>query len=379
MNHKEQTKQRNDIGKKAGTIGIITNACLALGKLIVGILSASVSITADALNNLMDAASSIVTLIGFKLAEKPADEEHPFGHARSEYLAGLVVAMMIFVIGYELVISSVKKILNPSQVGFSLAVAIVLLGSIVVKFWLAFYYKRVGEKISSTTLMAASADSRNDVVMTAAVFFAAMIEHFWKIYIDGYIGLAVAIFVVYSGMKLAKETMSPLLGEGINEELKETLEDYILSCPKVIGCHDLIVHDYGPNHRFASLHVEMDKNEDPIVCHELIDDMEEECMRSHGVHMVIHYDPVVMDDPEAERLRQLVVTILHVKDERLSLHDFRMVQGQGHENLIFDVVIPQDLKGQEKNIKNAIETALNKIEPKTYYTKITFDTAYVHN
>lgn len=379
MNHKEQTKHRNDKGKKAGTVGVVTNACLALGKLIVGIMAASVSITADALNNLMDAASSIVTLIGFKLAEKPADEEHPFGHARSEYLAGLVVAMMIFVIGYELLFSSVKKIFHPAEVTFSLAVAIVLSGSIIVKFWLAFYYSRVGKEISSTTLIAASADSRNDVVMTGAVLVAALIEHFFSFQIDGYIGLAVAVFILYSGIKLAKETMSPLLGEGINEELKETLEDYILSCPKVIGCHDLIVHDYGANHRFASLHVEMDKNEDPLVCHELIDDMEEECMKSHGVHLVIHYDPVVMDDPEAERLRQLVITILKVRDERLSIHDFRMVQGQGHENLIFDVLLPLDLKGQEKNIKNAIETALNNIEPKTYYTKITFDTAYVHN
>lgn len=378
MNHKKQAKERNDIGKRAGTVGIITNMCLALGKLMVGILSASVSITADALNNLMDAASSIVTLIGFKLAEKPADEEHPFGHARSEYLAGLVVAMMIFVVGYELVISSVRKIFNPSEVSFSLVVAMVLIGSIFVKCWLAFYYGKVGRKISSTTLLAASADSRNDVIMTGAVFVAAIIEHFVKIQIDGYIGLAVAIFIVYSGIKLAKETMSPLLGEGINEELKDTLEDYILSCPKVVGCHDLIVHDYGPNHRFASIHVEMDKNEDPLVCHELIDDMEQECMKSHGVHLVIHYDPIVTDDPEAERLRQLVITILQVRDERLSIHDFRMVQGQGHENLIFDVLLPNDLKGQEKSIKNAIETALNNIEPKTYYTKITFDTAYVH-
>lgn len=379
MNHKEQKKHRNNVGKKAGRVGIITNLLLALGKLLVGILAASVSITADALNNLMDAASSIVTLIGFKLAEKPADEEHPFGHARSEYLAGLVVAMMIFVIGYELVISSVKKIIHPSSVNFSLAIAIVLLGSIVVKFGLSRYYKKVGDEISSTTLLAASVDSRNDVVMTSAVFFAALVEYFTKIQIDGYIGLAVAIFIVYSGIILAKETMSPLLGEGINEELKETLEDYILSCPKVVGCHDLIVHDYGPNHRFASIHVEMDKNEDPLVCHELIDDMEQECMRSHGVHLVIHYDPIVTDDPEAERLRQLVITILHVKDERLSIHDFRMVQGQGHENLIFDVLLPLDLKGQEKVIQKSIETALNTIEPKTYYTKITFDTAFVHH
>ena len=379
MDHKEQKKYRNQKGKKAGRIGIITNLALAFGKLVVGILAASVSITADALNNLMDAASSIVTLVGFKLAEKPADEEHPFGHARSEYLAGLVVAMMIFVIGYELVLSSVKNIINPPGVNFSLAVAIVLLASIAVKFGLYRYYKKVGDEISSTTLLAASVDSRNDVVMTSAVFLAAVIEYFTKIQIDGYIGLAVAIFIIYSGIVLAKETVSPLLGEGINEELKETLEDYILSCPKVVGCHDLIVHDYGPNHRFASIHVEMDKNEDPLVCHELIDDMEQECMKSHGVHLVIHYDPIVTDDPEAERLRQLVITILKVKDERLSIHDFRMVQGQGHENLIFDVLIPLDLKGQEKSIQQSVETALNTIEPKTYYTKITFDTAFVHN
>ena len=378
MNHKEQTKHRNDLGKKAGMVGILTNTCLALGKLMVGILASSVSVIADALNNLMDAASSIVTLVGFKLAEKPADEEHPFGHARSEYLAGLVVAMMIFVVGYELVISSVKKIMEPAAVDFSLPTAIVLVASIFVKYGLSIYYKKVGDEISSTTLLAASTDSQNDVVMTGAVFVAAMIEKFTKFQIDGYIGLVVAVFIVYNGIKLARETMSPLLGEGINEELKETLEDYILSCEKVVGCHDLIVHDYGPNHRFASIHVEMDKNEDPLVCHELIDDMEEECMRSHGVHMVIHYDPIVTDDPEAERLRQLVITILKVRDERLSIHDFRMVQGQGHENLIFDVLIPLDLKGQEKNIQKSIETALNSIEPKTYYTKITFDTAYVH-
>ena len=379
MNHKEQEKYRNNLGKKAGAVGIVVNLLLALAKLMVGIISKSVSIIADALNNLMDAASSIVTLIGFKLAEKPADEEHPFGHARSEYLAGLVVAMMVFVVGYELIFSSVDKILHPTTVNFSLSVAIVLMLSIVVKLGLSVYFKKMGGEIASTTLLAASVDSRNDVVMTSTVFIAAIIENFSKVKIDGFVGLAVSVFIIYSGIKLAKETMSPLLGEGINEELKEILEDYILSCPKVVGCHDLIVHDYGPNHRFASIHVEMDKAEDPLVCHEIIDDMEEECMKSHGVHLVIHYDPIVTDDPEVERLKDLVLTILHIKDERLSIHDFRMVQGQGHENLIFDVLIPLDLKGQEKQIQKTLEEALNKIEPKTYYTKITFDTAFVHN
>lgn len=378
MNDNEQTQQRNCVGKKAGLIGIVTNVFLACSKLIVGTLASSVSITADALNNLMDAASSIVTLVGFKMAEKPADEEHPFGHARSEYLAGLIVAMMIFVVGYELILSSVQKIWHPEAVSFSLPAAIVLLVSIGAKLVLSNYYKKAGEKISSQTLLAASVDSRNDVIMTTAVLLASVIEYYSKIQVDGFIGLAVAVFILYSGISLAKETVSPLLGEGINEELKETLEDYILSCPKVVGCHDLIVHDYGPNQRFASIHVEMDKAEDPLVCHELIDDMEEECMKNHGVHLVIHYDPIVTDDPEVERLRQMVISILKVKDERLSIHDFRMVQGQGHENLIFDVLLPLDLKGQEKNIQESIENALNTIEPKTYYTKITFDTAFVH-
>lgn len=378
MNYIEENKQRNELGKKAGIVGIITNICLALSKLLVGMLASSVSITADALNNFMDAASSIVTLIGFKMAEKPADEEHPFGHARSEYLAGLVVAMMIFVVGYELILSSVQKIWHPEEVSFSIPTAIVLIGSIGAKLVLSSYYKKAGEKISSATLLAAAADSRNDVIMTTAVLLASLVEYYGKVQVDGIIGLAVAIFILCSGISLAKETISPLLGEGINEELKETLEDYILSCPKVVGCHDLIVHDYGPNQRFASIHVEMDKAEDPLVCHELIDDMEEECMKNHGVHLVIHYDPIVTDDPEVERLRQMVVAILKVKDERLSIHDFRMVQGQGHENLIFDILLPLDLKGQEKEIQKSIENALNTIEPKTYYTKITFDTAFVH-
>lgn len=378
MNHNEQTQQRNLVGKKAGFVGIITNILLAVSKLVAGIIASSVSITADALNNLMDAASSIVTLVGFKMAEKPADEEHPFGHARSEYLAGLIVAMMIFVVGYELILSSIQKIRNPEPVVFSASTAIVLGIAIAAKIALSFYYKKAGNEISSATLLAASTDSRNDVIMTMAVLAASVIEYYSKLQVDGYIGLAVAVFILYSGISLARETMSPLLGEGINEELKETLEDYILSCPKVVGCHDLIVHDYGPNQRFASIHVEMDKAEDPLVCHELIDDMEEECMKNHGVHLVIHYDPVVTDDPEVERLRQMVIAILKVKDERLSIHDFRMVQGQGHENLIFDILLPRDLKGQEKNIQQSIENALNTIEPKTYYTKITFDTAFVH-
>lgn len=369
----QQPQVRSAVGKLSGLVGIVCNLLLAGGKFVVGILSGSVSITADALNNLSDAASSIVTLIGFKLAEKPADADHPYGHARYEYLSGLAVAVMIIVIGFELAKSSVGKILNPTAVKFSFVTACVLFGSILIKIWLFLFNSKLGKMIHSTTLIATAADSRNDVITTSAVLTAAVVEYFTTWQIDGFMGLAVALFILYSGIDLAKETISPLLGEGANPELQELITDYITSCPKVLGCHDLMVHDYGPGKRFASIHVEMDKDENSLVCHELIDGMERECLKIYGVHLVIHYDPVVTDNPELERLYHLVTAILKVKDERMSIHDFRMVPGTEHTNLIFDITFPTELRGQENIIKSALENALNDLGEGTYYTVITFD------
>ncbi len=369
----QKPQMRSAVGKLSGLVGIICNLLLAGGKFVVGFLSGSVSITADALNNLSDAASSIVTLIGFKLAERPADADHPYGHARYEYLSGLAVAVMIIVIGFELAKSSVGKILNPTAVEFSFLTACVLFGSILVKIWLFLFNSKMGKMIHSTTLIATAADSRNDVITTSAVLTAAVVEYFTTWQIDGFMGLAVALFILYSGIDLAKETISPLLGEGANPELQELITDYISSCPKVLGCHDLMVHDYGPGKRFASIHVEMDKDENPLVCHDLIDDMERECLKNHGVHLVIHYDPVVTNNPELERLYHLVTAILKVKDERMSIHDFRMVPGTEHTNLIFDITFPAELRGQENTIKSALEKALNDLGEGTYYTVITFD------
>lgn len=369
----EQPQVRSQIGKMSGVVGIFCNLVLAAGKLIVGMLAASVSITADALNNLSDAASSIVTLLGFKMAEKPADEEHPYGHARFEYLSGLAVAVMIILIGFELAKSSVDKILNPTAVAMSLVTGVVLVFSILVKMWLWLFNGKMGKMINSTTLLATSEDSRNDAVTTAVVLFAALVEYFTSFQIDGFMGLAVAIFILYSGISLAKQTISPLLGENANPELKEMIVDYIKDCPKVLGYHDLMVHDYGPGQRFASIHVEMDKNEDVMACHELIDDMERECLESHGVHLVIHYDPIVTNDPELKRMKQIVTGILKVRDERITIHDFRMVAGKEHTNLIFDISLPTELMGQEKNIKSSLEAALNELGENTYYTVITFD------
>ena len=368
-------KTRSAIGSLSGIVGIGCNLLLFVMKLLVGTLAASVSITADAMNNLSDATSSIVTLLGFKLAEKPADEDHPYGHARFEYLSGLGVAVMIIVIGFELAKSSVEKILNPTAVEFGFATCAVLLGSIVVKLWLAAFNGKLGKMIRSSTLEATAADSRNDCIATFAVLLAALIETVTSWKIDGWMGLAVALFILYSGWNLAKETISPLLGEAASQELQEQIVEFVAQHPKVLGYHDLMVHDYGPGQRFASLHVEMDKDEDPMYCHEIIDDLERECFERLGTRLVIHYDPVVTNDPKLDRMRTLVTAILKVRDERLSIHDFRMVPGTGHTNIIFDVALPMELRGQEKTIQAALETALNDLGEEKFYTVITFDHA----
>ena len=364
---------RAKYGRLAGIVGIICNVLLFAGKLLAGAISGSVSVTADAVNNLSDASSSIVTLIGFRLAARPADEEHPYGHARMEYLSGLAVAAMIILIGAELVKSSFQKILHPEAVEFSALTAIVLTVSILLKLWMALFNRKLGRKISSAALTATAADSRNDVITTSAVLLAALIEHFTAFRADGWMGLAVSCFILYSGVGLAKDTISPLLGENADPELREKIVDNIRACPKVLGFHDLMVHDYGPGQRFASIHVEMDRREEPMECHEIIDDLERECLKSHGVHLVIHYDPIVTDDPELDRMHVRVEQLLHTYDIRLGVHDFRMVPGKGHVNLIFDVVLPTDLRGQEADITAALEKALNQNSGVTYYPVITFD------
>jgi len=371
--NKDSAPVRAGVGRLSGVVGILCNALLCVGKLIVGALSGSVSITADAMNNLTDAASSIVTLIGFKLAEKPADEEHPYGHARYEYLSGLAVAGLVVIIGFELAKSSIGKIFNPQAVEFSIPVAIVLLGSIAVKLWLSFFNTKLGKHIGSTALLATAADSRNDVISTGAVLVAGIVEWLTKWQIDGYMGLAVALFILYSGANLAKETISPLLGESASPELCQMIADTVSRQEGVLGYHDLMVHDYGPGQRFASLHVEMDQKEDPLLCHEIIDNLERKCLQEHNVHLVIHYDPVVTDDEELVATRDLVAEYLRQTDVRLSLHDFRMVQGKGHTNVIFDVALPHDLKGTEKEIKKGVENALAEAYQGKYYAVITFD------
>lgn len=364
---------RSAIGRLSGVLGLLCNLFLFGIKLTVGLLSGSVSIVADAMNNLSDSASAIVTLIGFKLAGKPADSHHPYGHARYEYLASLAVAVMVLFIGFELAKTSVQKILSPTPVLLSLPMAAVLVVSILVKLWLCLFNRKLGKAIDSSALLAVSTDSRNDVITTTAVLAAALLEKLTQWPVDGYMGLAVAAFILYSGIGLAKQTISPLLGEAASPQLRQGIIAIVTSDPRVLGYHDLMVHDYGPGQRFASIHVEMDQKEDPLLCHEIIDDLERLCLESHHVHLVIHYDPVAVGDMELEQIRGRVCCILAEMDVRLTVHDFRMVKGTGHSNLIFDVTLPNELQGQQLHIKHELESALAAQGQGTYQTVITFD------
>ena len=370
----EQTV-RGKIGKMSGAVGIGANVLLFVLKLTVGLMAGSVSVMADALNNLSDATSSIVTLLGFKLAERPADADHPYGHARYEYLSGLAVSAIIVVIGFELAKTSVLKIFDPVAVGFSAVTVAALAVSIGIKMWLAVFNGKLGRLIHSKTLEATAADSRNDCIATGAVLAAGMLERFTSLKVDGIMGLAVAVFILYSGWNLMKETVSQLLGERADPNLCSQIAEYVTSNEKVLGYHDLMIHDYGPGRCFASVHVEMDKDEDPLHCHEIIDQMERRCLNDYGVHLVVHYDPMVTDDPELDRMRTLVLENLREKDERLSVHDFRMTYGSDRTTLIFDVTLPAELQGQERAIQAAVETALEELTNTDFETQITFDPA----
>lgn len=360
------------IGKLAGMTGIVCNVLLFLGKLAVGLIAGSVSIIADAVNNLSDAASSVVTLLGFRMAQQPADSDHPYGHARYEYLSGLVIAALIFLIGGDLAKTSFQKILSPAAVEFSAAVFIVLLVSICMKLWMSAFFRSLGRRIQSTTLEATSVDSRNDVIASLAVLAGCLTEYFFHINVDGYIGLFVAVFILYSGFGIARETVSPLLGKRASQELVERISQLVLSHDKVLGIHDLLVHDYGPGQCFASLHVELSADEDPLVCHDIIDDIECDVLEELNVHLVIHYDPVVQNDEEWNEMRSIVEEIIHELDPQLSMHDFRIARGAKQTKLVFDLAVPYSMTGQHKELKKKIDEALIK-RKKEYITVIHFD------
>lgn len=360
-------------GKLSGIVGIICNLILFTAKLIIGILSGAVSITADAVNNLSDASGAIVTLLGFRLASQPADEEHPYGHARIEYFSGLIVAAFILVIGVELAKTSVQKILRPETVEFSAALVIVLLLSILLKLWLASFNIRLGKQIRSQTLIASGMDSRNDVISTTAVLISCIIGKLSGLQIDGWIGVAVALFILWSGIQLAKETMDPLLGAAPDETLVERVSGDLLAHPMILGVHDVMIHDYGPGRQFATAHAEIDSRTDVLIAHELLDELERNCMKKHNVLLTIHYDPIVTDNELINRMREKVQTVVHSIDERLSIHDFRMVAGRRHTNLIFDLAVPYELRHSHDTLRREITEKVHFEEEMEYHVIIDFD------
>ena len=341
-------KVRAAVGTLSGIVGILCNFFLFLGKVIIGTLSGSVSITADAMNNLSDAASSIVTLVGFKLAEQPADAEHPYGHARYEYLAGLVVSVTILAIGLSLLKESALKVLHPTPVAFSWLSIGVLAASIGVKLWMSRFNKTIGQRINSETLMATAADSRNDVLTTSAVLLSTVLSHLtgWDV-LDGLMGVGVAAFILWSGWGLMMDTLSPLLGESPSPELVEHIEHTVMSYPGVLGVHDLMVHDYGPGHQFASLHIEFPAEADPLEAHDIIDNIERDFLKKDHLQVTIHYDPIVTSDAAVGILRSRLMEKARQMDPRLSIHDLRIVPGDSHTNVLFDLVFPAGYTGDK--------------------------------
>ena len=344
--HAQDPKVRAAYGNLACWVGVACNLLLCLGKLTVGTLFGSIAIMADALNNLSDASSNVVSLVGFKLAGKAPDAEHPFGHARYEYLAGLVVSVTILGIGFSLLKESVVKVLHPTPVMFSWLTVAVLAASILVKLWLSGFNRAVGKKINSETLMATAADSRNDVLTTGAVLLSTILCSLTGYGImDGIMGVGVAAFILWSGWGLVMDTLSPLLGESPSPELVEHIERTVMSYPGVLGMHDLMVHDYGPGHQFASLHVEFPAETDPLTAHDVIDNIENDFLKKDRLQVTIHYDPIVTADASVGVLRARLQEHARQLDPQLSIHDLRIVPGDSHTNVLFDLVFPAGYTG----------------------------------
>lgn len=369
----ENSAVRGAYGKMASVVGIVVNLMIALGKFIIGMIIGSVAITADGVNNFADASASVISLIGFKMASKPADEEHPYGHGRYEYLSAMLVAVFVMVIGVELLSSGMEKIFNPTRVDFGIVTAIILVVSVLAKLWLMIFYKKIGIKIDSKTLLAASVDSRNDVIATSAVLAGSLLSHFTPLEVDGYLGTAVALFILYSSIGLVKDTFDPMLGLAPDPKFVEKLRQKIMSYPEVLGVHDLMIHDYGPKRQFGSVHVEMAAEGDAIAQHDIIDNIERDCLADLGLHIIIHYDPIVTSDFATNELRKwLAATVKEKLSPDISIHDLRTVPGTTHTNVIFDVAAPYSFPMSDIELKKALRSIVNEKYP-DHYLVITVD------
>lgn len=368
----EDPAVRDKCGRMAGAVGIVTNFLLFLMKIIVGTVFHSVSVTADAVNNLTDSGSSVVTLIGFKMASKPADEKHPFGHARIEYLSGVIVSFIVIFLGLQLGMSSIEKILTPEENTLTPVALVVLVISILAKLWQCLFYRKVGRMIKSESVEATSKDSRNDVIATSVVLLGAVITMLTGVNLDGYMGAAVALFIVFSGVQLTISTADPLLGQAPEGELVQTITEKMLSYPGIIGMHDLAVHNYGVGRCFASAHCEVDAKNDILVSHDLIDNIERDFSRDLGIHMVIHLDPVIVGDARTDALHCKVQSLVTALYPTVTIHDFRVIWGVTHSNIVFDAAVPFAVKDNDAVITQKLEAEIQKLDP-DYRTVVTID------
>lgn len=369
-------KGRELFGRLAGAVGIICNLVLSIMKLIIGTVTNSVSITADATNNISDAGSSIVTLVGFRLSGKPADKDHPYGHARIEYISSLIISFIILLIGCSIFKESVIKIFKPEESLFNIATVIILVVSIIVKLWLSVFNTYLGKQIDSKALEATAIDSRNDVITTTAVLIASVISHFTGFNLDGYMGVIVSIFILISGINLVKETLNPLLGQPPTKEMFESIEKKILSYDNVLGVHDLMVHSYGPNTYFASAHIEMDAKIDVLVCHDIMDQIERDFKSDLNIHLVVHLDPTILDSPEINELKEMVNNIICEIDSDLTFHDFRVVVGEENKNVLFDVVVPPEYKYSDEELEKMITKRITEMSNGKIFTVLVVDHSY---
>ena len=369
---------RERYGVLSGGVGICLNLLLSLGKFFAGLLSGSIAVTADAFNNLSDAGSSVVTLVGFKLAGQKPDDGHPFGHGRIEYLAGLLVSLLILMVGVELGKTSIEKIFHPEAVDFSLITVVILICSILVKLWMSLFNRRLGRRIHSAAMEATATDSLSDVVATSAVLVGTLVGHFAQVSIDGWIGAVVAIFILRAGWGAAKDTLNPLLGTAPDPELVKEIQQLVLSHQQVVGMHDLVIHDYGPGRRMCSFHAEVPEGNDIMEAHDAIDHIEREIQEKFGIETTVHMDPIATQDEQVNQLRTRVAQLAQAVEPGMTIHDFRVVRGPTHTNVIFDAVVPIGSRAGDEELRERLTRAVKALDP-AFETVIQLDRAYTGN
>lgn len=375
-NNMKSPHVRHSYGMLCGIVGIVLNILLFAGKFLAGTISHSIAITADAINNLSDAGSSFITLAGFKLASQKPDPDHPYGHGRIEYLSGLFVSLLIILMAVELIKTSFNKIIHPTETTISPLVIIILVASILVKLYMSVYNSKVGKQIDSAALLATAADSRGDMLATLLVLISSAVAYFFGIQIDGYCGLLVGLFILYAGFNAAKETINPLLGKAPDKEYVEKIEEIVTSHDLILGIHDMMIHDYGPGRVVVSLHAEVPSDGDILEMHDLIDHIEHDLSEMCNCEAVIHMDPISVNDPKTAELKEKIRSIITSIDEKLQFHDFRIVKGPTHTNLLFDVLVPYKFPIKDSELIVMIDRKVKELNP-TYFIVVKVDHTYI--